>query len=215
MKIPPQYDCHNLDEVNKFYTGWLPDSLFLDSNQFESLWEMHPSEYHVIRMHCGFVKTPRWQQAYARDYQYTGRVNRALPTPKLLEPLLSWAKQAIDEQLNGILVNWYEGKLGHYIGKHRDSLVGLVKDAPIVTISFGEERVFRLRPWHGKGYIDFPSRQGSVFIEPFETNLHWTHEVPAYKRFLGRRISVTLRAFVEHSSESEERLPEIHNSLDR
>jgi len=58
---------------------------------------MHPSEYHVIRMHCGFVKTPPMATAYARDYQYTGRVNRALPTPKLLEPLLSWAKQAIDE----------------------------------------------------------------------------------------------------------------------
>jgi len=82
-------------------------------------------------------------------YQYTGRVNRALPTPKLLEPLLSWAKQAIDEQLNGILVNWYEGKLGHYIGKHRDSLVGLVKDAPIVDDLFWRGTRLSAATMHG------------------------------------------------------------------
>ncbi|MGE0707017.1 MAG: hypothetical protein AB7N76_02500 [Planctomycetota bacterium] len=40
------------------------------------------------------VGTPK--QAYGEDYRYTGRVNRALPVPDLLAPLLAWAQVAVD-----------------------------------------------------------------------------------------------------------------------
>ena len=53
----------------------------------------------------------------------------------------------VDDRLNGLLLNWYDGRLGHYIGKHRDSRVNMIHGAPIVTISLGEERSFRLAPW--------------------------------------------------------------------
>lgn len=101
----------------------------------------------------------------------------------------------VDERLNGMLLNWYDGSLGHYIGKHRDSTKKLVHGVPIVTISFGEQRTFRLRPWKKKGTRDFAARCGSVFVMPFETNLAWTHEVPRSAKCQSRRISVTLRAF--------------------
>jgi len=67
--------------------------------------------------------------------------------------------------------------------------------SPVVTISLGTERTFRLRPWKGAGFRDFPASDRSVFVMSFETNLAWTHEIvksPAE----GRRISITLRAFV-------------------
>src|SRR5207247_7035590 len=98
---------------------------------------------------------------------------------------------------NCILVNWYDSILLHYIGRHRDSIENVVPSTPIVTISFGEERMFRLRPWRGRGHVDFPAVNGVVFIMPFETNLNWTHELPRSKRRRGRRISVTLRALTE------------------
>ena len=66
---------------------------------------------------------------------------------------------------------------------------------PIVTVSFGEERVFRLRPYRGRGYTDVQARDGDVFLMPYGTNLAWTHELPRFKRYRGRRISVTVRAF--------------------
>jgi alkylated DNA repair dioxygenase AlkB len=97
--------------------------------------------------------------------------------------------------VKGVVVNWYDGKLGHYIGKHRDSIVNMIPGAPIVSVSFGEERVFRLRPWKGTGYRDFPAKNGSVLVIPFATNRHWTHEVPHSTKSQGRRISVTMRAF--------------------
>ena len=112
-----------------------------------------------------------------------------------MEPFLQWCQQHIDERLNGILLNWYDATLGHYIGKHRDSTKKMITDVPIVTISFGEERIFRLRPWKQKGFLDFMATHGRVFVMPFSTNLAWMHEIPSGKRYQSRRISLTFRGF--------------------
>jgi alkylated DNA repair dioxygenase AlkB len=191
------FECHDLGNAHKLWTGSLPANLRFDSAAFETLWRMRPPEFHEILMHGRVVKTPRWQQAFGMDYYYTGRVNRALPVPPILNPLLAWARGHVDERLNSILVNWYDGSLGHYIGKHRDSIKAMLKGVPIITISLGEERLFRLRPYCGEGRRDFPARNGSVFVMPYETNLAWTHEVPRARKLSGRRISVTLRGFLE------------------
>ena len=37
-------------------------------------------------------------------------------------------------------------RLDHYIGAHRDSTASMIEGVPIVTVSLGEERAFRLRP---------------------------------------------------------------------
>lgn len=195
MKNYNGFTHHALSESHVFFTGQLPNDLLPDDAGFQILWSLHPAEYHWIKIHGRLVQTPRHQTAYERDYHYTGRVNKALPAPDTVKPFLDWGKTLIDARLNGILVNWYDGKLGHYIGAHRDSRTNMIVGAPIVTISLGEARVFRLRPWKATGFRDFPATNGSVFIEPFNTNLAWTHEVPHAARFHGRRISVTLRAF--------------------
>ncbi len=192
-----RFECHDLRNAHTFWTGNLPVNLRFDSATFESLWQMHPPQFHEILMHGRVVKTPRWQQAFGMDYHYAGRVNRALPVPPLLDPLLAWAQGYIDERLNSILVNWYDGLLGHYIGRHRDSTREMIKGVPIVTVSFGEERIFRLRPYCGEGRRDFPALDGSVFVMSYETNLAWIHEVPRARKSSGRRISVTLRGFLD------------------
>lgn len=143
----PRFEVTHLDEHREFHCGRLPDALVPDEAGFESLWAMHPEEYHEITMHGRRVKTPRWQQAYGRDYHYTGRTNTALPLTDKLTPFLRWANETIDPRLNGLLLNWYDGSRGHYIGKHRDSVTNMIEGAPIVTISLGDERIFRLRPW--------------------------------------------------------------------
>lgn len=196
-KLEIGFECHGLENGHTLWSGDLPVEFRLDPANFEALWQMRPPEYHEILMHGRAVKTPRWQQAFGMDYHYTGRVNRALPIPSLLGPLLAWSQEHIDERLNSILINWYDGLLGHYIGRHRDSTKEMINGVPIVTISFGEERIFRLRPYRGAGRRDFPARDGGVFIMPYETNQAWTHEVPRARRFSGRRISVTLRGFLD------------------
>jgi alkylated DNA repair dioxygenase AlkB len=141
------------------------------------------------------VPIPRWQQAYGRDYHFSGTVNQALPVPEILAPFLVWVGEAIDAQLNGLLLNWYAAEKGHYIGAHRDSRQGLVPGSPIVTISLGDTRTFRLRVPKEKGFIDFEASHGAVFVMPWQTNLSVKHEVPRTSSATGRRISITARAF--------------------
>jgi hypothetical protein len=93
-------------------------------------------------------------------------------------PFLAWAREAVDPRLNGLLFNWYDADHAHYIGKHRDSTKQMITGAPIVTISLGATRLFRLRPWRGAGMVDIEVDHGSVLVIPFATNLLWTHEVP-------------------------------------
>jgi alkylated DNA repair dioxygenase AlkB len=186
---------YGLDERHAFFSGSLPATLKSDGTQFGVLWALHPDEYHEIMIHGRLVKTPRWQKAYGHDYHYTNRKNEALPVPPILEPFLSWSQAAVFKPLNGLLLNWYDGHLGHYIGAHHDSTKDMVIGAPIITISFGEERIFRLTQPKTKAVRDFPARDGTVFVMPYDTNKVWKHEVPKYARWDGRRISITIRAF--------------------
>jgi alkylated DNA repair dioxygenase AlkB len=190
-----QFDQHELDTAHSIYSTQLPDDLLLSNDQFEQLWNLHPAEHHEIQIHGRKVKTPRWQQAYGSDYYFSGQTYESMETPALVRPLLDWARDVVHAGLNGILVNWYDGQFDHYIGKHRDSVVNMIEDAPIATISLGEERKFRMRPWKQSGFQDFPALGGTVFVLPYATNLSWTHEVPPSKKLIGRRISITLRAF--------------------
>jgi len=191
-----EFQRHILDAEHVLWEGALPPHLRADAETFETLWALHPAEYHDVRVHHKLVKTPRWQQAYHRDYVYTGSRNNALPVPAPLQPYWDWAREAIDPRLDSLLVNWYDGALGHYIGPHRDSRGQLVEGAPIVTLSLGAERIFRLKPWKREGATrDFAARDGVVFVMPYATNLAWTHQIPRQLSQKGRRISVTLRAF--------------------
>jgi alkylated DNA repair dioxygenase AlkB len=192
QKLPGDHD---------FLIGQLPREL-REAIAFERLWELHPAEFPEIQMHGQRVRIPRWQQAYGVNYRFSGQVSEALPVPGILEPVLAWSRSTLDPALNGLLLNWYDGQLGHYIGRHRDSTQNLVPNSAIVTVSFGEERVFRLRPWPhkpGAQTVDFRTGDGSVCILPWATNRAFTHEVTASKRFTGRRISVTIRAFATSS----------------
>lgn len=194
----PGFTERRLNDDSSLFTGQLPANLKPQETKFENLWRTHPENFHEIMTHGRRVKTPRWQQAYDRDYFYTGARNNALPSPSALQPFSDWARATIDPRLNGFLVNWYDGKQGHYIGRHRDSPKGLAPDAPIITISLGEARTFRMRKPGQSGFIDFKMSEGSVMILPWKTNQTWTHEVPASRRQTGRRISITLRAFMDH-----------------
>ncbi|MEO1269502.1 MAG: alpha-ketoglutarate-dependent dioxygenase AlkB [Myxococcota bacterium] len=187
---------HALDEAHGVWLGALPQHLIPTEALFETLWDLHPEAYHKLKIHGRVVPTPRWQQAYGKNYRYTGALQNALPTPELLAPYLQWCQAHLDAQINGLLLNWYDGGLKHYIGAHRDDTRDLIEATPIVTISFGQERLFRMRPWKQRGFIDLPVSHGELLVIPWDTNRAWTHEVPHFARYTERRISVTARAFV-------------------
>lgn len=188
------FTAHDLGEGLAFLEGKLPAGLTWDGGRFEQAWALHPAERPVITMVGKKVVIPRWQQAFGHDYRFSNQVSRAEPVPELFEPLREWCREHIHPGLNGLLLNWYEGP-GHYIGAHHDSTTGLVPGTPVVTLSFGEARTFRLLK--GREKRDFAAPNGTVFVLPYDTNLAWKHMVPKSARYSGRRISVTLRAFEE------------------
>lgn len=198
-RLPPAgFHEHVLEGGHTFLTGRLPDDV-LGGIRFGELWDLHPVEFAEIHLQGRRVKIPRWQQAYGTDYRFSGQVSAAQPVPAALLPLLAWCQATMDARLNGLLLNWYDGQLGHYIGRHRDSTHNLAPGSAIVTVSLGEERTFRLRPWpnvSGAKPVDFGTFDGSVFVLPWGTNKSFTHEVTSSRRLTGRRISVTLRAFL-------------------
>ena len=191
------FKATNLDENHQIWIGELPSHMLDVLPSFDTLWDLHPSEYHIVKILGKEIPTPRWQQAYGFDYEYTGSKQNALPIPTDLQPFQDWCQRKIHHQMNSLLLNWYEGEKKHYIGPHRDSPFGLLVGSPIVTISLGEERIFRFRPWGKgkKGFQDFVVKHGSVLVIPWATNKKWTHEVPHFMRYKKRRISVTLRVY--------------------
>jgi hypothetical protein len=101
-----------------FLTTRLPEPLAQEADaRFEELWTLHPAEFYEMRQPGtgATIPVPRWQQAYGRDYRYSGNVNRALPTPAIVEPFLAWAQSTLDARLNGFRLNWYDAGLAHRI----------------------------------------------------------------------------------------------------
>jgi len=185
---------HMLPDGCRFSTGRLPDRLLLSPERFEELWRLQPAGYAVVKIRGKAHQIRRKQQAYDRAYRFSGQTAAAMPLPTPLLPLLHWARANIDLLLDGVLVNWYDSELGHEIGGHSDEDEKLVPGSSIVTVSFGETRVFKLtKP--GIPTQTFTADDGRVFVMPLETNNLWKHAVPHRKAYHGRRISVTLRAF--------------------
>ena len=183
---------YELDHGDYLLLGRLPQEL--TGLDFEGIWDLHPAEYPRIERHNTLL--PRWQQAYGRDYFFSGQTSEALDIPEALMPFLRWSHQALAPWFNSMLLNWYDAEEGHYIGRHRDSTSGLVVTSPIVTLSLGSSRAFRVRKGGGEDKWDIEVTHGAVVVIPWETNRRYTHEVPALpSRYDGRRISITLRAF--------------------
>ena len=72
---------HQLDSNYQLIERRLPPELTVSDAEFDQLWDLHPDEFHEIVMHGKLVKTPRWQQAYERDYKYTGCATTPFPCP--------------------------------------------------------------------------------------------------------------------------------------
>ena len=93
------FESHTLDEHgNLFFCGELPERLRFDDRGFETLWHLHPQEYHTIMMHGRAVATPRWQQALRRRLSLHRADQPALPLPEECRPILAWSRDVVDDE---------------------------------------------------------------------------------------------------------------------
>ena len=102
-----------LDTESWIEQGNVPNEL-CQSTSFDELWKMHPEEYGEVRYSGTIVKTPRWQQSYIRDYNFSGMNHCALPLPKQFKPFLDWANQLVPNiTFNQVLVNIFTSQEFH------------------------------------------------------------------------------------------------------
>lgn len=181
---------YELDEKSWILQGVIPADIEYD---FDALWSLHPENYGQIKIYGKLINTPRWTQSYCQSYWYSGMMHPVVDLPVQFEPFLAWARSQ-DERFNQVLVNWYAHG-DHYIGAHTDNESQIKKKSPILSISLGDERIFRIRSKDTKQIIhNIPMQDKSYLIMCGETQQHFTHEMPKSKS-LNKRISLTFRIF--------------------
>lgn len=191
---------YQLDEECWIEQDCLPTSL-KDMYNFDNLWRLHPEEYGVVSYMGKVVKTPRWQQTYLRDYFFSGCAHKALKLPVEFQPFLEWANTIAPNNMkfNQVLVNWYANG-NHYIGPHTDSEKQLVDFSPVLSLSLGQERIFRIRDIStNKRIMDIQMPSDTYVMMCGKMQKKYLHEVPKVSGKkgdeMGKRINITFRVF--------------------
>jgi len=133
---------------------------------FNEIWDMCPEENGVVVIYGKLINVPRFQKSFGHDYKFSGLNHVAEPIPNNLQSYMDLANSIIspDYKFNQLLINWYENGL-HYIGAHSDDETQLVKGSPILSISLGETRKFRIRNKKTKKIIkDVLLKNGDIVI---------------------------------------------------
>jgi len=173
----------------------LPADLKFDDKLVEEIWQMRPSEAHKIRIFGKEYYTPRLQQAYGRDYSFSGTIARSGgPIPLIFQKLLAYLSKRYSSNFNMMLINWYRDG-NDYIGMHSDDESQMKVNTPVVTISLGTERDFFLVEKATKNKQTFLLENNSVFVMGGTCQKTHKHGLPKRKMVKDYRISLTFREF--------------------
>ena len=118
-------------------------------------------------------------------YKYSKKLMESKPLSKDLSDLLITINKILGTQFNGILVNKYmDGS--DYIGAHSDDETGL-DGIGVVAISYGSERIFRIRNKHNKTVVcdEITTHCGILHMGGNFQKLY-THEIPIQKKLKSR-----------------------------
>jgi alkylated DNA repair dioxygenase AlkB len=192
------------------YTG----AIVISKTEFDEFWNEKPTERHKIMMYGSLVDCPRYQAVYGHGpgYKFSGTLLKAQegPMPDIVNRCIEVSRELYpDFNWNGALVNWYPDG-SSYIGSHSDDEKDLVSGAPILSFSFGETRIFRIRkkigPGPGTGQdrpagpamgpIDIETLHGSMIAMCGSMQKEFKHEIVKTSRPKGPRINVTVRCFI-------------------
>eukprot|EP00041_Stephanoeca_diplocostata_P020634 m.464895 g.464895 ORF g.464895 m.464895 type:complete len:690 (-) comp21625_c0_seq3:270-2339(-) len=183
-------------------------------SEFQQHWDLHPSTVATIVLAGKVCNEARWKRAYGQSYFYAGAWSeaRAFAEYPVLPQMLNVVRNSICPRANSALVNWYDTE--HSIGAHADDESNLCDGCPVVSISWGFHRTFRLRPINPKEgchvtqsqrkSLDLSLGDGDLVIMGGALQKTHKHEVcrlpadvaahAAALPFKGRRINVTFRA---------------------
>jgi len=170
---------------------------------FARIWSLHPDKRACGRVYGSkLIDFPRWDQLFGDSaYAFAG-IDRA-PAPLVdpyLKNVLEWVKEQQPENANsyrGILLNWMRDG-SDYIGPHRDKESDMVKDLPIWSFSYGNDRDFVVTNPKSKFRKVIRMHHNSAMRMGGDMQIHYKHAVP--KRSImscpEHRINVTVRPMI-------------------
>ena len=125
-------------------------------------------------------------------YNYSKKLMASKHLSTCLLNLLVDINTMLGTKFNGILVNKYmDGS--DYIGAHSDDETGL-DGLGVVSISYGAERIFRIRDKNDKTIIcDEPTTHCGILHMGGNFQKLYTHEIPMQKKIKEPRISFSFR----------------------
>mgnify|MGYP003683353083 CR=1 FL=1 len=128
-------------------------------------------------------------------YRYSRQLMKSQPLGEVLTILLETVNKLLKSDFNGILINEYTDG-NDYIGAHSDDESGL-SSFGVVSISYGSERIFRIRSKHNKKQVyNEITNNGKIIHMGGNFQKLYTHEIPKQKRIKGTRISFTFRKHI-------------------
>jgi len=111
----------------------LPECLRMSGQDFESLWNLHPTQRDRFMQH----EVPRWVLSYLVPYTYSGRKHESAgDVPRELRQLKAFCDALGAGSFQQVLVNWYERRSDN-IRAHADNEAAIKKRSPIISMSFG------------------------------------------------------------------------------
>jgi alkylated DNA repair dioxygenase AlkB len=136
-----------------------------------------------------------WMGDAGFTYSYSGTSKTASP----LTPALLLIKKRVEQQcahrFNSCLMNLYhDGSDG--MGWHSDDEKTLGRNPVIASVSFGAERVFKLKHRESKEIVSVLLENGSLLVMKGATQHHWIHAMPKTKKITTPRINLTFRTFL-------------------
>lgn len=126
-------------------------------------------------------------------YKYSNKIEKSKPLDEYLTKIMNVINSHFESKFNGILINRYCTGLD-YIGKHSDDERGLDSDAGVVAVSYGADRIFRIRDKkNGKIILDISTSEYPVIQMAGDFQKYYTHEVPIQRKVKDTRYSFTFR----------------------
>jgi len=194
------------EDTNRFTRVWVTENSWYDigripehlatPEQFHMLMERQPETYDRIKLYGKEHPLPRKQQMYGHAYKFSNINLEATEPPEEMLVYQEYVNSLEYGEFGGFLMNWYLNG-NHYISKHKDSERGLT--GPIVSLSLGQTRVFRIRNDATGAKTDVEMPNGCVLIMGGDFQKELTHEVPkvagAKGLGFGPRINMTFRQF--------------------
>ena len=167
------------------------------SNQyFKTLLESISWQQDDITIFGKTHKQPRLTALYANNnepYSYSNITMIPHEFTKELLDIKTKVETVIDTNFTTCLLNLYRNGQDSN-GWHADNEKELGVNPIIASVSFGAERLFKLKHRHNKNYKkDLVLQHGSLLIMKGETQHHWLHQIPKTKKEVGKRINLTFR----------------------